>query len=66
MKKRAVINLTLAVDLDMVRGPWDCSEDWIERIRRDLEVAAHYNPVLTVNGIQIGPADSVAVCVRPV
>lgn len=49
MKQRAFINMTVAVDLDMVKGPWDKPEDYVNLIRDSLSGAAHYNPEILVH-----------------
>ncbi|UPT95437.1 hypothetical protein J4G48_0040495 [Bradyrhizobium barranii subsp. apii] len=51
MKKRAFITLTLAVDLDMVAGPWDKPSDWTDAIQRQFHAAACYSPEITVHEI---------------
>ncbi|SDK43623.1 hypothetical protein [Bradyrhizobium ottawaense] len=51
MKKRAYITMTLAVDLDMVAGPWDKSTDYTDAIQRQFHSAACYDPELTVHEI---------------
>ncbi|MEH2517415.1 hypothetical protein V1279_002988 [Bradyrhizobium sp. AZCC 1610] len=51
MKKRAFITMTLAVDLDMVAGPWDKPSDWTDAMQRQFHAAACYHPEFTVHEI---------------
>jgi hypothetical protein len=51
MKERAFITMTLAVDLDMVAGPWDKPSDWTGLLQNSLAGAAHYNPEIKVHEI---------------
>ena len=49
MKQRAFINLTLAVDLDMVPGAGHQPEDFVTFIEQALKGAAHYHPEIKVS-----------------
>ena len=48
MKQRAFINMTLAVDLDMVPGTCHQPEDFVTFIEQALKGASHYNPEVSV------------------
>jgi hypothetical protein len=51
MKTRAFINLTLAVDLDMMPGWGHSPTDWVALLRGALAQGPHYHPELTTESI---------------
>lgn len=48
MKKRVIITLTFAADLDMVPGWGHQPKDWEDLVKRELTRNSHYNPKVSI------------------